>query len=402
MRPVGGGDVRDPGPGSPATPFTVFLEKLAARCNLTRAEAASALELVAEGCVSESEMAAFLMGLRAKGETAEEIAGLVEAMRRMVVPVRVAVAEPLVDVVGTGGDGLGTFNISTTAAFVVAAAGVRVAKHGNRAASSRCGSADLLQALGVRIDLDPEDIAACVAEVGLGFMPAPRHHPAAGRVAGVRRALRIRTVFNFLGPLTNPAGVRRMLLGVSVPTFVPLLAEVLAHVGCDHALVVCGHEGMDELSVVGRNTVVEVREGEVSRSFELDPVAYGLGPHPLEALVGGDAAYNAALTRAVLGGLTGAPRDAVLLNAGAALYVAGACSSIPEGVEQAREVLDNGRALAVLERLITFTNSRRPAVDGQPGEKGEVPSPGGREAKRRPADASARGREEQEGGRRDE
>jgi anthranilate phosphoribosyltransferase len=337
--------------------FAALLEKLARREDLTQAEAAQALWAMAEGRVGESEMAAFLMGLRVKGETAEEIAGLVETMRKAVVPVRTESPRSLVDIVGTGGDGLGTFNISTTAAFVVAGAGVKVAKHGNRAASSRCGSADLLEALGVRLDLEPHQIAQCIDRVGLGFMLAPRHHPATGRVAGVRRSLGIRTVFNLLGPLTNPAGAGRLLLGVGVPQSLPVLAQAVARLDCERALVVSGQEGMDEMSVTGPTTVIEVKQGVTSRPYVLEPAECGLQEWPLAALAGGDAAHNARLTRAVLGGEAGAPREAVLLNAGAALYVAGVSSSIREGVALARETLDSGRALAVLERLVAFTRS---------------------------------------------
>jgi anthranilate phosphoribosyltransferase len=214
-----------------ALTFTEVLQRLAERRDLTRDEAAAALDEMVDGEVSDAQAAAFLMGLRTKGETADEIAGLAEALRRRAVPVEVRDPAALVDIVGTGGDGRGTFNISTTAAFVVAGAGVRVAKHGNRAASSRCGSADLLEALGVRVDLSPADIATCIDEVGIGFMLASFHHPASGRVAGVRRALGIRTVFNFLGPLTNPAGVRRLLLGVSAPEYLEVLAGALARMG---------------------------------------------------------------------------------------------------------------------------------------------------------------------------
>ncbi len=370
------------GPGSGERPFTVLLEKLARRQDLAREEAAQALELVAEGVVGENEIAAFLIALRTKGETAEEIAGLVEAMRRKAVAVPVKGGATLVDVVGTGGDGLGTFNISTTAALVVAGAGVKVAKHGNRGASSRCGSADVLEALGVDLTLEPEEIAECIERVGMGFMLAPRHHPAAGRVAGVRRSLGVRTVFNFLGPLTNPAGAQRFLLGVSVPQYLPVIAEALARLGCERALVVSGDGGMDELAVTGPSTLIEVREGQTGAAFTVEPYDYGLPRHPLSALVGGDAGQNAAITRAVLEGAGGAPRDAVLLNAGAALYVAGVCESIKAGVEKAGEVLDSGRALEVLERLVAFTQScsrgRSVAADTRrPGAGGLQQAAGG-------------------------
>ena len=308
------------------------------------------------------------MGLRVKGETADEIAGLADGMRRAAIAVDSVHQGTLVDVVGTGGDSLGTFNISTTAAFVAAGAGVKIAKHGNRAASSPCGSADVLEALGIEIALGPEEVAACIDEVGIGFMLASLHHPAAGRVAGVRRALGVRTVFNLLGPLTNPAGVRRQLLGVSTPQHLRLLGDALARMGCEHALVVCGDLGMDELSVTGTNKAIEVTSGVAHRGLRIDPEDCGLGRHPLEALQGGDAQTNAAITRDVLGGRPGGPRDAVLMNAAAALYVAGKALSLPEGVESARLSIDSGRAMDVLERMIAVTN--RLAREG--GSRGAV------------------------------
>ena len=248
-----------------------MLQRLAERRDLSQDQAFAALEELVDGGASDAQAAAFLMGLRVKGETADEIAGLAEALRRRAIKVVVPGADTLVDVVGTGGDGRGTFNISTTAAFVVAGAGVKVAKHGNRAASSRSGSADVLEALGVRVDLSPAEIAACIEEVGIGFMFAPLHHPASKRVAEVRKALGIRTVFNFLGPLTNPAGVRRLLVGVSAPEYVEVLAGALARMGCERALLVHGEEGIDELSVTGVSTVVEVARGECRACPPLPP-----------------------------------------------------------------------------------------------------------------------------------
>jgi anthranilate phosphoribosyltransferase len=258
--------------------------------------------------------------------------------------------------VGTGGDYLGTFNISTTAALVMAGAGAKVAKHGNRAASSRCGSADVLEALGVRIDLAPAEVAACLNRVGIGFMLASLHHPAMGRVAGVRRALGVRTVFNFLGPLTNPAGVRRQLFGVSAPEYLDVLAGALARIGCQQALVVCGEGGMDELSVTGPSTVVEVKGGVVGSPYTLDPEAYGIARYQQDELIGGDPVENAVITRAVLAGAEGGPRDVVLLNAAAGLYVAGVASSIREGVELARASIDTGGAARVLSDMVIVTN----------------------------------------------
>jgi anthranilate phosphoribosyltransferase len=291
-----------------------------------------------------------------KGETADEIAGLLETMRRLAVPVETSYQDALVDIVGTGGDCLGTFNISTTAAFVVAGVGVKVAKHGNRAASSRCGSADVMEALGVRIDLTPAEVAACLDRVGIGFMLASLHHPAMGKVGAVRRALGVRTVFNFLGPLTNPAGVRRQLLGVSTPAYLGVLAGALARMGCEHALVVSGYGGMDELSVTGPSMVVEVRRGVVKEPHTIGPADFGIAQHDQASVAGGGPAENAAITRAVLSGDDGGPRDVVLLNAAAALYVAGASNSIREGLERARESIDSGCASQVLDDMVAVTN----------------------------------------------
>jgi anthranilate phosphoribosyltransferase len=350
-----------PAPGSapdvaPTLGFAAVLQRLAEGRDLTREEAARALHQIVEGSAGEAQAAAFLMALRVKGETSEEIAGLLETMRGLAIPVETSGRDVLVDIVGTGGDRLGTFNISTTAALVVAGAGVKVAKHGNRAASSLCGSADLLEALGVRVDLTPAEVAACLERVGMGFMMAPLHHPAMGRVAAVRRALGVRTVFNFLGPLTNPAGVRRQLVGVGAADYLEVLAGALARVGCEHALLVHGAEGMDELSVAGPSMVVEVRDGEVGAPYRLDPEECGLRVHDLAALLGGDPTENAAITRRVLAGVGGAPRDAVLLNAAAALYVAGVAPSILEGVEVAAESIDSGLAARLLDQLVSVTN----------------------------------------------
>ncbi len=354
--------------GRPILSFKDALRRVAERQDLTREEAASVLEQLVSGHLSDAEVAAFLMGLRVKGETADEIAGLADGMRRAAVAVESSHQEMLVDVVGTGGDSLGTFNISTTAAFVAAGAGVKIAKHGNRAASSKCGSADVLEALGVYISLAPEHVSACIDEVGMGFMLASLHHPAAGRVAGVRRALGLRTVFNLLGPLTNPAGARRLLLGVSTSQYLEVLADVLAHSGCQHALVVCGDLGMDELSVTGINAAIEVASGRPGRSFRLGPEDCGLDRYPLETIRGGNAEANAAITRDVLNGRSGGPRDAVLLNAAAAVYVAGKASTLPEGVAVARTSIDSGSALAVLESLVEVTN--RLAAKGGRGGRG--------------------------------
>jgi anthranilate phosphoribosyltransferase len=259
--------------------------------------------------------------------------------------------------VGTGGDHLGTFNISTTSAFVAVGAGARVAKHGNRAASSRCGSADVLEALGVRIDLGPREVAACIDKVGMGFMLAAIYHPAAGRVAPVRRALGVRTVFNFLGPLTNPAAAGRQLMGVSSADYLDVLAGALARGGSEHALLVHGLDGMDEVSVTSPTTVVEVARGRVAEAYEVTPEGLGLARWDIADLAGGDPVENAAITRRVLSGMCGGPRDAVLANAAAALYAGGAAASLQDAMRAARESLDSGRAARVLDHLIAFTRS---------------------------------------------
>ncbi len=353
----GPGSARDRALPSDQGPlFSDTLQCLAEGRDLSRLEAAWALTQIIEGTAGEAEAAAFLMGLRVKGETADEIAGLLQTMRRLAVPVDTVHRGALVDIVGTGGDRLGTFNISTTTSLVVAGAGVKVAKHGNRAASSRSGSADVMQALGVRVDLGPTEVAACIEQVGIGFMLASAHHPAMGKVGAVRRALGVRTVFNFLGPLTNPAGVRRQLLGVCAPEYLEVLAGALARVGCERALVVCGHGGMDELSVSGPSSVIQVEHGVVGRSYVLTPEECGLPRSDQSGLTGGDPTENSLITRSILSGAGGAARDVVLLNAAAALYVAGEVDRIPDGIDRARASIDSGRAARVLQDLVTLSN----------------------------------------------
>jgi anthranilate phosphoribosyltransferase len=341
--------------GGPVPRVSHALESLAQGLDLGRESAAEILELIMEGQVGEVQVAAFLMGLRAKGETAEEIMGLAGTMRRLADRVEVRVDGPLVDTCGTGGDRLGTFNISTTAAFVVAGAGVHVAKHGNRGATSRSGSADLLEALGVRIDLAPPAVARCIEEAGIGFMFAPLHHKAMRYLVPVRRELGIRTVFNFLGPLTNPAGARRQLIGVSAPEYVEVLARALAGMGCERALVVHGDEGLDELSVTGPTTVVEVDGGDVGAPYVVEPEQIGLSRWPLVDLLGGEPAENAAICRRVLAGEPGACLEVVLLNAGAGLYAAGAATSLEEGVTLARRTVESGRARDTMDALVRIS-----------------------------------------------
>ncbi|MDX1501700.1 MAG: anthranilate phosphoribosyltransferase [Thermoanaerobaculia bacterium] len=311
-----------------------------------------------DGELSREMQAGLLVALAAKGETVEEIAGAAEAMRGRLVPVPHEI-DDLVDTCGTGGDGHGTFNVSTAAALVAAAAGARIAKHGNRSVSSRSGSADVLTALGVRRDLAPAAAARCLEEVGIAFLFAPRYHPAMREVAPVRQALGVRTLFNLLGPLTNPAGARRQLIGVYDDELVPKVARVLARLGCDHGLVVHGADGLDEISTTTATRVAEVRGDEV-RLFEVQPEELGVRRASLEELAGGGPEENAAALLAVLEGEGGAARDITLVNAAAALRVAGRAEEIADGVELAREAIDGGAARETLERLRRFTRSAAP------------------------------------------
>jgi anthranilate phosphoribosyltransferase len=308
-----------------------------------------------DGQLSDIQKAAFLTAMRMKGETAEEITGAAEAMRRRVTPLDLN-GMRLVDTCGTGGDGRGTFNISTTAALVAAAAGATVAKHGNRAVSSACGSADVLSALGVRIDLDARQMSAVLRSTGISFLFAPKLHPAMGSVAGVRRELGIRTIFNVLGPLTNPAFAKRQVLGVYSAHLVELMARALMALGSEHALVVHSHDGMDEISVSAPTIACELRDGAL-RTFEIHPEEIGVGLHSIEELRGGGAEENASITRRILEGESGARRDVVVANAGAALFVAGDAPSIADGVRIAQQAIDSGAAMKKLGDLIAATNS---------------------------------------------
>lgn len=311
-------------------------------------EASAAMQEIVKGVATPAQIAALVVALRMKGETAAEVAGLAKVMRREAV--RVDGLADVVDTCGTGGDGLSTFNISTVAAFVASGAGVKVAKHGNRAYTSSCGSADLLEALGVAIDLLPEDVATCVDQVGIGFMFAPLFHPAMKYAAGPRSEIGLRTVFNILGPLTNPAGASVQLLGVASPQLVPLMGEVLKLLGCRRALVVHGDDGMDEISLSGPTQVCEVGDGS-SRCYAIRPEDFGMTPCTMEALEGGSVAENAAIARSILKGELGPRREVVLLNAAAALYVAGRVGSLARGVECSAESIDSGAALSRLETL---------------------------------------------------
>jgi anthranilate phosphoribosyltransferase len=322
--------------------------------HLSRAEAREVMSAVMGGEATPAQIGGLLIGLRSKGETVDEITGFAEAMAEHVVPVT-ATRTPLVDIVGTGGDGGLTFNISTTAALVAASAGAAVAKHGNRGASSPCGSADVLEELGIAIEQPPERIALSIDEHGFGFMFARAHHPAMRHAAPVRQELGTRTVFNILGPLANPAGARDGVFGVFSTSLARTYAETLAGLGARRTFVVHGDGGLDELSPSGPNLVVEVRHGEI-HEWELDPRSVGIYPSAPEALRGGSAADNADAVRRVLAGEPGGRRDAVLLNAGAALVAAGLAETVGEGVEVAAAAVDSGAAAERLERLVTFSH----------------------------------------------
>lgn len=329
------------------------IERTLAREHLSADEAGAVMEQIMSGEATPAQIGAYLAALRAKGETVAEIVGFARAMRRHATPV-CPTRRPLVDTCGTGGDRANTFNISTTAALVVAGAGVAVAKHGNRSVSSRCGSADVLGALGVKLDLGPEALARCIDEVGFGFLFAPMLHPAMKHAIGPRREMGVRTVFNILGPLTNPAGASVQLMGVYERSLLLPLANVLGELGAEAAYVVHGADGLDELSTTGSNHVAHLRDGQASY-LELDPTEYGLSRVGLEALRGGDAAENARIIREILGGARGPQRDVVLLNAGLALVAAKVATDLHEGIARAAEAIDSGRAREVLERLVRFT-----------------------------------------------
>ena len=333
--------------------LTRAIDEVASGSHLTADHASAVLDEVMEGRAGEVQTAAFLIALRAKGETVAELVGLARTMRRLAAAVDVP-RDDLVDTAGTGG-GPSTFNISTAAALVAAGAGCAVAKHGNRSSTSRSGSADLLEALGVRIDLAPAAIARCIDEVGFGFMFAPRHHAAMKHVVPVRKELGVRTIFNFLGPLTNPAGASRQLLGVSDRRYQETIAEALVGLGCERALVVCSDDGVDELSVAGRTRVVEVVDGGTDEWF-VTPEDLGMPRVDLAAIAGGAPEGNAAVVRGVLAGEPGPARDVVALNAGAAILAAGAAHDLAAGVERATEALDSGAAEGVLGRLVALTD----------------------------------------------
>ncbi|MGN6286005.1 MAG: anthranilate phosphoribosyltransferase [Afipia sp.] len=334
--------------------FKAIIGKVATGAALSRDEAASAFDRMMSGEATPSQMGGLLMALRVRGETVDEITGAVAAMRSKMLTVK-APADA-VDIVGTGGDGSGSVNVSTCASFIVAGTGVTVAKHGNRALSSKSGAADVLAALGVKIDVTPEQVGHCIADAGIGFMFAPTHHPAMKNVGPTRVELATRTIFNLLGPLSNPAGVTRQMVGVFSRHWVQPLAQVLKNLGADSAWVVHGSDGLDEITLTGPTYVAALENGEI-RSFEITPAEAGLPNATTEDLKGGDAIANAASLRAVLEGKPGAFRNVALLNAAAALVVAGKAKDLKEGVALGAKSLDSGAAMDKLELLVKVSHA---------------------------------------------
>ncbi len=342
----------------PLEVLTQAIDLLASRADLSAEQAGAVLAEIMAGNASDAQIAAFLIALRTKGETPAELAGLAGTMRKLATRVPCA-REDLVDTAGTGGGRL-TFNVSTTAALIAAGAGCAVAKHGNRSATSSSGSADVLEALGARIDLAADAVARCVEATGFGFMFAPAHHAAMRWVMPVRRELAVRTIFNFLGPLTNPAGARRQLIGVSDPRMLDVLAQALARLGCDRALVVSSDDGLDEMSTSAATRVVEVNGTDVRR-YTVTAGDVGLPSADAGSLTGGTPAENARVTRQILEGEPGPHRDIAVLNAGAAIYAAGRAADLAGGVAAAQQAVDAGRAAGVLERYVALSQELAPA-----------------------------------------
>ncbi|MEO5363512.1 MAG: anthranilate phosphoribosyltransferase [Magnetococcus sp. DMHC-8] len=334
--------------------------QLLAGQHLNQEQARAVMEQIMSGTATDAQIGAYLIALRMKGETVDEITGSAQAMRAKALSLNIP--GTVVDTCGTGGDGAGTFNISTTAAFVVAAQGVTVAKHGNRALSSKSGSADLLTALGVNVDAELPTVQRCLAEAGIGFLFAPRHHSAMRHVAGPRRELAVRTLFNLLGPLTNPANASFQLVGLFADQWIEPVAHVLGRLGVRHALVVHGADGLDEITTTASTRVAELHEDGRVIVYTVEPEQFGLTRVQPEALRGGDAATNADITRRVLDGEPGAHREIVLLNAGAALYAARRAKNLAAGLQMAAEAIDSGRARRCLEQLILLSSQPAPAV----------------------------------------
>jgi len=332
-----------------------FIGKVSHHTNLSAQEMESVISLIAEGHVQESEIASFLVALAKKKETAEEITGAARAMRRFVTRVNVH-SDVIFDTCGTGGDGKGTFNISTIAAFIVAGAGIIVAKHGNRSVSGNCGSADLLEALGVNINAPVSLVEKCINEIGIGFLFAPMLHPAMAHVQPVRKSLKMRTIFNVMGPLINPAFPTHQLLGVYDEALVPVLGEVLKNLGLKHAMVVCGEGGYDEATTVGKTFVCEMKEGHV-KEYVLEPEKFGLLQANPKDILGGDVAVNKQIAFNIFRGLEGPEMDIVILNAGCCLYLAGRATTIKAGMGLAKEAIDSGAAIKKLNKLIEYTTN---------------------------------------------
>ncbi|CAN4275925.1 TrpD Anthranilate phosphoribosyltransferase [Methylophilaceae bacterium] len=336
--------------------FAPTLNQLINGQDLSFAEMQALMRQVMSGELTHAQMAAMLVALRIKGESVDEIAAAASVMRELSTKVATLASPHLIDTCGTGGDGIQTFNVSTVSALVAAAAGAKVAKHGGRSVSSSCGSADVLEALGVNVNLTPEQVASAVEEIGIGFMFAPNHHSAMKHAAPVRRELGVRTLFNLLGPLTNPANAKRQIMGVFSPALTVKLAQVLQQLGSEHVLVVCGADGMDEISFTGDSHVAELKNGQVS-AYTINPAQFGLPLHSLASIQIDNAEQSKAMILAVLNGELGAARDIVLLNAGAAIYVAGLADSLAAGINKAAEVIDQGLALAKLNALQQYASS---------------------------------------------
>ena len=330
--------------------FAPTLNQLINGQDLSFAEMQALMRQVMSGELTHAQMAAILVALRIKGESVDEIAAAASVMRELSTKVATLASPHLIDTCGTGGDGIQTFNVSTVSALVAAAAGAKVAKHGGRSVSSSCGSADVLEALGVNVNLTPAQVASAVEEIGIGFMFAPNHHSAMKHAAPVRRELGVRTLFNLLGPLTNPANAKRQIMGVFSPALTVKLAQVLQQLGSEHVLVVCGADGMDEISFTGDSHVAELKNGQVS-AYTINPAQFGLPLHTLASIQIDNAEQSKAMILAVLNGELGAARDIVLLNAGAAIYVAGLADCLAAGINKAAEVIDQGLALAKLNAL---------------------------------------------------
>jgi len=331
------------------------LSKIVSGNDLCIAEAKGVMGEIMRGEATQAQIGAFLTALRMKGETVDEIAGCAQAMRENAITVKPK-RDQLVDTCGTGGDDSGTFNISTTVAFVAAGAGLAVAKHGNRSVSSRCGSADLLQAIGVNLELTAEQVARCIDEIGIGFLFAPMLHPAMKHALGPRKEIGLRTIFNILGPLSNPAGAKRQLLGVYDSNLTEIMAEVLRALGAEHAFVVYGSDGLDELSTTGPNKVSQLHKGKV-KTFQLDPQELGLPRARLSDLAGGNIETNVGISKSLLQGEKGPKRDIVLLNTAAVLIIGGKAQDFKEGLKLAAEAIDKGNALSKLEQLVEFSKS---------------------------------------------